>query len=225
MRKLWQVFLATVLLVGCIYPPEIPQPGVMQLQGTLYDSILIEVQATTDEGPTQETLNQLKAGLARYRFAPEERIQFIINPPVDPPTRTWLYTSIQDFEIKTRSLYDRNVDDRHLVVYLSYLPGVCIQPDRMDIIGLKYTDTSIAFFTRASADHEVPTLLHEFGHVVGMVNRDHRDEDPVNKDRPTHCNIEECLMYWRVPATGDILPTFDERCLRDLQRLINERSD
>jgi predicted Zn-dependent protease len=64
---------------------------------------------------------------------------------------------------------------------------------------------------------EQTTLVHEFGHAVGLVNSgldmvlDHEDTEHIN-----HCTNEDCVMYWENDGTS--LNFF-------IQKIINSPSD
>ena len=70
---------------------------------------------------------------------------------------------------------------------------------------------------------ESAVLMHEFGHVLGLVN----NGTPMTQNHEGesgHCDNEDCLMFYAA-ETGDMLailgggsiPTLDEQCLDDLQ--------
>jgi hypothetical protein len=77
---------------------------------------------------------------------------------------------------------------------------------------------------------EVAALLHEFGHLLGLVNvgtemaEDHQDPESVG-----HCDNARCIMHWsnNTASVKDLvrdylenglgdLPIFDDGCLADL---------
>lgn len=75
---------------------------------------------------------------------------------------------------------------------------------------------------------EQSTLVHEFGHVVGLVNAgvamntDHQDEEHGH-----HCDDSQCVMYWKNEGKSDLINfvqnliltnssvMFDQNCLDD----------
>lgn len=76
---------------------------------------------------------------------------------------------------------------------------------------------------------EQATLVHEFGHAVGLVDNGvamaHPHRDP---DHGAHCNNRDCVMYWRNEGLSDMVEfvtrrvlsgrevLFDADCLRDV---------
>lgn len=220
MRSIWKIFVC-VLLMGCGCASTTHQFD--KPLNTLYDSILIEIQPTTMGSPTENTLDKFKNELERYRICAKKNINIIINDPVPTPTFAWMYYDIYAFEFRNRAYQDLNAEDKHIAVFIAYIPGSSVQPNRTNIVGLQYYSSSIATLTLGIEEIELPTLLHEFGHLIGLVDRDRREEPPINANRPSHCNNESCLMFWIVPRTcGDELPAFCEKCLRDIHSLIND---
>ena len=214
MTKFFKIIL-TLFLVGCATTP-LGKMGAAT--GALYDSIYIEIQPTFNGGPEEEILTSLKRQLHNYHICHMSKIRIVVNKPVKTPRLEWTYNDIEKFEIKHRNAKDWNIYDRRLVLFISYIPGHSIEPNKTDIIGVKYDPTSIAYFTRAGGKKELSVLLHEIGHVIGLaVGRD----DPVNPDRPNHCNNKRCIMYWIVPRIkNDKMPELDDECLKDLYELI-----
>ena len=75
---------------------------------------------------------------------------------------------------------------------------------------------------------EQATLVHEFGHVMGLVdNGIPMVSDHLDPDHPRHCTNEECVMYWQNEGAADLrdfvqqmmstgsLIMFGEECLDD----------
>ena len=75
---------------------------------------------------------------------------------------------------------------------------------------------------------EQATLVHEFGHVMGLVdNGVPMVSDHLDPDHPRHCTNEECVMYWQNEGAADLrefaaqmistgsLVMYGEECLED----------
>lgn len=113
--------------------------------------------------------------------------------------------------------------------------------------GLAYSATSMAIFTRSIEETssmspytslstiEASVLAHEFGHLLGLVNRGttpQANHEDTSHGTGGHCINRRCLMHYalNIPLslmenwfyalniTNHILPNFDEDCLLDLRR-------
>jgi predicted Zn-dependent protease len=52
---------------------------------------------------------------------------------------------------------------------------------------------------------EQATLVHEFGHVMGLVdNGVPMVTDHLDKEHPRHCTNEDCVMYWQNEGAADL---------------------
>ena len=210
MRGLIAFFL--VVLTSCTSLQVQEKPPTARY---LYDNITIEIQQTDSIGVVQSNLTALKNSLHKYRICRKNRISIIVKNPVPAPA-AWTRETMLYFKRKHRTLFDRNPHDRHLIVHISLLPGIYLERGG-NIIGLAFKSNQyIALFNNFS--HYV--LLHEFGHLIGLVDRSHRKESPRNSTRPNHCNRKSCVMFWRASRLGK----FDDRCLKDIDRMISERN-
>ena len=67
--------------------------------------------------------------------------------------------------------------------------------------------------TTMSEQVEQVTLVHEFGHAIGMVNRGvPMVEDHHDTDHGAHCSNPDCVMYWTVEG-ADIVGFIQSRLL------------
>jgi predicted Zn-dependent protease len=52
---------------------------------------------------------------------------------------------------------------------------------------------------------EQATLVHEFGHVMGLVNNGvEMVTDHLDTEHPRHCTNEDCVMYWQNEGVADL---------------------
>ncbi|MCC5913569.1 MAG: hypothetical protein JJU46_04265 [Balneolaceae bacterium] len=180
--------------------------------------------------PTSESLSNLREFL-------EERLNKssvdILDPKEIPPSGQESYTTdeIRDLEHEHRESYS---EDGTLVLYAMIVDG---EFSNGNVLGIAYYNTSMAIFSEtvgsvsggigqpSQATVESIVLLHEAGHLMGLVNNgvepqsDHHDEE-----NGAHCDVEECLMYFAVRTTdffanlfGGSIPELDEFCIEDLQ--------
>jgi len=77
---------------------------------------------------------------------------------------------------------------------------------------------------------EQATLVHEFGHVMGLVNNGvPMVSDHLDPDHPRHCTNDRCVMYWLNEGAADMMRfarqviqngsvvMFCDECLEDTQ--------
>ena len=139
------------------------------------------------------------------------------------------WTTVQVFNL-AKSTWDTPQTSTSAEFYVLFLNGYFSDKDEVNkqVIGISIVGTPViavfkdairesgytAFFYRIM---EQTTLVHEFGHAVGLVNSglpmvlDHEDTEHIN-----HCTNEECVMYWQNDGTS--LNFF-------IQRIVNSPSD
>lgn len=181
-----------------------------------YTKVLIEV-ITFDvlPPPTLSDLGYLKSKILQY--CNKDQVEIIIDPPLDfrsSPTLFWTAPILSAFEFR-HSRY-MTVGDT-IVLHVLYIPGF-YAPD-MVTRGLAYGDYAFCLFrSNMPQSHERSVLVHELGHLLGLVNcgtpnvNDHCEKDPNHR---LHCNNQaKCVMYWSSPETQT--PDFDDACKLDL---------
>jgi hypothetical protein len=107
--------------------------------------------------------------------------------------------------------------------------------DNATVLGLAYRNTSIALMGKTIQENsggltqpsrvklETTVLLHEFGHLFGLVDLGSAMQT-VHKANGNHCNSNTCLMYYTaentdilgVLLTGNI-PSADANCIADMK--------
>ena len=118
------------------------------------------------------------------------------------------------------------------VIHILYLNGEF--EDNNNALGIAYKGSSFAMFQEkiedaaflfiSAQDIEKAVLVHEYGHLLGLVNMGytspHDHEDP---DHPHHSNNEESVMYWAIESQdfynqldGEPPNNFDSYDLDDL---------
>ncbi|MFN3528793.1 MAG: hypothetical protein ACK417_02595 [Bacteroidia bacterium] len=107
------------------------------------------------------------------------------------------------------------------------------------VLGVAYRNTTMALFHRTIRRHsgglgqpqrsilETTVILHELGHVFGLVNNGAAMQQ-AHQDvaHGKHCNDNDCLMFYAVETTdflgnllGGQIPALDAQCLDDLNAL------
>ncbi len=129
-----------------------------------------------------------------------------------------------------RTIYTKK---NQIAVYILYTNGRFENPY---ILGHAFRNTSIVIYGKVVKDNEnvssFPTqttiestlLLHEMGHLLGLVNKDSQMQaDHADTAHEAHCMNPECFMYWSIPIKpqyGPValkhLPSLDASCQNDL---------
>jgi hypothetical protein len=165
--------------------------------------------------PDPEAVAYFKAKIERYChktdvvMVVDEQLPFTVAP-----TLIWDDQHIELMENYTARF--RTTGDT-LVIRVLYLAGLYIHDPVTR--GLAYGEYAFALFRNTFvAQHERAILLHEFGHLIGLVNggtpmkSEHAETDPKHKQ---HCRNEgQCVMYWCAPTIPE--PDFDLPCKQDI---------
>jgi hypothetical protein len=209
-RILWFV-VVFMIMIGCAPLTPNPEPE-LPARLFLYDNITMEIQPTYSAGVVTSQLTLLKDSFHKYKICRRENVSTIIRQPVDALSHVWPRNLLLRFRNRHRTLLDRRPNDRHLIVFVSILPGIYALHGHRSTIGLAMNDHHIVLFS----NFDRAVLLHEFGHIIGMVDRSKREDPPVNPKRPRHCNNRRCVMFWQVNRDAK----FDGLCRRDLAAMI-----
>ncbi|GLU43899.1 hypothetical protein [Allomuricauda sp. NBRC 101325] len=208
-----------------------------------YDKILIEIDYVTGYAPTAEAIANFEEFLlARTN---KQTIEFKYTSLPSPNKETLTLDEVVDLETANRDEYN---DDSTLAVYIYFADSPADSDNDEEglvTLGAVYRNTSMVIYESTVrqmgnnssaitvADVETATLLHEFGHLFGLVNlstisvNDHEDPDAEN-----HCSVEGCLMRAELQFGTSLLkqmesraskglvtiPDFDAECLLDLQK-------
>lgn len=225
MRRLIHVVLLSVILsaTSCVTP----QPkkvdlgnlaGIIDGNETLYNNIIIEVQAVDGSVPPRATLDAFSELLDKYKICRKENVMVVYKQPVKFSAILWTREMVRTYEIVHRAIIDKNRNDRSFSVFVSYLSGIYAEPNMDNVVGLQYGWSSVAIFGFYSGRPAVTLLLHEFGHLIGVARN--RKVEPVNPDRKQHCNDSGCVMFWRWNKRNG----FCDECVADVKKLISRRN-
>lgn len=200
------------------------------LQAAEYDSLVIELQYMPGMRPQDATIEYMLNFLRTYLNKPKGISVYIkAAPSAGKNGLTFnditLYTSIH------RSSYTKK---GIIAIYLLFADTHYATTSGM--LGLDYFNTAICIFEKTIQEKsggtgqasrvkvEAGILLHQFGHLLGLVNNFapmvNNHLDPVNK---RHCTDVNCLMYYSIETTGlmnilnNNIPTLDPLCEADLK--------
>ena len=208
------------------------------LSDDIYQSLTIEIVYSDTFRPQEATLNNLRNFLSE-RVNKPGGVQIVETQIPLPGTAPYVTNEIRDIEDDVRTKYTSGDD---IAIFVFFADGNAQTDTETTLtLGTAYRNTSIVIYERTlqeiGASPQTPdrttlettTLLHEFGHLLGLVNIQNDDihtdhEDPLNAK---HCVVEECLMYFQTELTREQLnrqmrnmldiPVLDPLCVGDLQ--------
>jgi len=205
-----------------------------------FPSLLVEIQAVKGYSPSQESLDQLRAFLERHANKPRG-VTIVVDPPLNAPAHAadadgYSLSDIEQIEARNRRHYTTKGKLALYALFLDWNFSGDLPKDR--ILGRADRSQSVAIFMNSlrmailgTAAHpnyaETTTLLHEFGHLMGIVSMD--DTQRAHADLAHHsCTNAQCLMNHAAESsaqitafTADQVPALDEDCENDLKALRN----
>jgi hypothetical protein len=211
------------------------------LSSKSFPALVVEIQAVKGFSPSQEALDQLRAFLVKYAKKPKG-IEIVIDPAIPVPTQVgstdgYTLEDLKQIETKNRRHYTTK---GKLALYALFVDGNLAGDAPKDrTLGYAYNSQSVAIFmnsirsatqaTSQPATHptyaESAVLLHEFGHLLGIVSMD--DVQRPHADLVHHsCTNTKCLMNHAAESgaqiatfTADQIPALDDDCENDLKAL------
>ncbi len=212
------------------------------LSNTSFTKLHLELAYVVGFKPTDEAISNLEDFLRERTF--KDEIEIVLRPLVSPEEEDLSITKIVDLESENRTLYNSN-DRLAIYIYFADAPSEDDMPEEgLVTLGASYRNTSMVihevtlrdFASRSSLvsleDIETATLIHEFGHLFGLVDL---GTTPVNNhidpDSPRHCNASVCIMRAELEfgmgmmsmmeknklSKGNSIPSLDAECILDLQ--------
>lgn len=198
----------------------------------VYRSLTIEIQYMPGYAPDAETVANLRGFLYEHVQKPGG-IRVTTKEIASPADTVLTMDEVVAIERANRTAFATR--DR-LTLYILYANGYYTDPN---ILGWAYRNTSAVLFAKKIHEHsdrpgkpdrtklETTVLLHELGHLLGLVNVGTPLQSPHKDDHHgKHCKNPRCLMYYKVDTRyipgllmkRDI-PRLDADCLRDLKSL------
>ena len=213
------------------------------LSNDTFDRILVEIDYVTGFAPTAEAIANFEDFLLARTY--KENIEFKYTAVASPNEESLSLDEVVDLESENRNEYN-NGSTISIYIYFADAPSES-DDDSEDLVtlGAVYRNTSMVIYestvkemanrsTSVSTEEiETATLLHEFGHLFGLVNlatesvNNHEDTEADN-----HCNVDGCLMRAELQFGASLLkqmqkntskglasiPKLDAECLLDLQK-------
>ncbi|MCE3260390.1 MAG: hypothetical protein K0S12_2031 [Bacteroidetes bacterium] len=203
------------------------------LSSEKYTSLRVELVYDQGFPPTPETTTAIQNFLSTYLNKPAG-ISIITRELKQSPK---LYMNLQDIaeqEGKHRTAYP---DGSSLACYVYLANSEYLEGSESKTLGIQYAGSSVILFGKTMRNYsgglaqppyktlETSVALHEFGHLLGLVNTgsamvtDHQDAPHGH-----HCINTNCLMYYAVETSdivsnllGGSVPPLDANCVNDLK--------
>jgi hypothetical protein len=200
------------------------------LQARKFPSLIVEIQYMEGYEPDEAAILNLKQFVQEHLHKPHGIlfIQKQIQAVTDSILTNKQVDSIQKAD---RTVLSRN---GQIALYILYTNG---HYENKNVLGHAFKNTCIVIYGKAIKQHQAvfsfPTqttlestiLLHELGHLLGLVNKGSPMKvDHADTAHDSHCLNPDCVMYWSMslvptfgPLKGDAIPCFDSACLQDLK--------
>lgn len=202
------------------------------LSDDTYTSLLVEIDWIEGHPPSDEAVAALEAALEKTCTKPGGVEIRLDDELPDQGAPAWSVSAAQDLEIAWRDHYR---GDGRAVLYFLYLDGHSEQDaEEGRILGYAYRASSMVMFEETIAstgsglpltsDVEDTVIVHELGHVLGLVNNGIDMVEPHQDEaHGAHDTSSDCIMYWAAETDGitDLLLgeplDFDEACIADMK--------
>lgn len=232
--------LLLAALSGCFHARSAAPGGAARdfLQGNPYSKLVVEIDFQASKPPADSAVELLKK-TADERLNKPGGIQ-VEKTSFSTSESQWSAAKLRDLESSKRG---RRTGGDTAALYVLYLGG-SYAGDTADskVLGVAFGPSSVAIFKDniesaglslgpipvfTTVDIERSVLVHEFGHILGLVNlgtpmvKNHEDPDPKHAG---HSSNKGSVMYWAIEsnaisrAFGNTPPTeFDADDKADLK--------
>ncbi|MCO5166965.1 MAG: hypothetical protein M9894_11430 [Planctomycetes bacterium] len=223
---------------GGASPAPVPvAPGVSArdfLSDATYRHLLVEIDHVQGQAPSPAALQVLRTRLEERCNKPDG-VTILVDDAIPPGSGVYSVAENRALEAQHR---DHHASGTTVVLYMLYLDGRSDQDSGgARVLGWAHGPSSVGIFRESivasanlvasSAEVEAAVLVHEAGHILGLVNNGTPmvtpHEDP---DRRGHDVDERCIMHWRIETSeirtliqhlGSVPTQFDARCIEDLR--------
>ena len=206
-----------------------------------YSNMVIEAVYNPGFRPTAAAISEFVSFLEERTFKTD--ISVVYREIPSESVETYSIQQAADLEADVRTLYNED-DTIAIYIYFSDASSEGDDPQNdLVILGASYRNTSMIIYEKTikslaaqsseitEADIESATLMHEFGHLFGLVDL---GTPQVNQHQdllaPNHCDVADCLMQAEIQfgggmmgmlqslsAKGSPAPALDPECILDLQ--------
>lgn len=195
-----------------------------------FKSLTVEIQYMAGYKPQRQTVYNIVAFLKKYLHKPGG-----INVSYKEVKATGTGDSLSREDIVQIEKTNRTpfISKDNLSIYLLFTNS---QHPTEQILGMAYRNTSAVIYGKSIVENSSPSgvlsraeletavVLHEIGHILGLVNKGSASRsDHVDEDNNYHCSNRLCLMY-HATETHDLslilkkgyIPVLDSNCVHDL---------
>jgi hypothetical protein len=231
------VFLL-ILMAGCgkddADPASIEVKPNDFLSGSKYDKLVVEVQFVEGFAPTNDAIVNLQSFLEQ-RLNKPGGITVMQHSVPSPGKTNYSLTDLQRIEKDNRT---HSTTGKTITSWLFFADGdYASSSGNSKVLGIAYGNSSMVIFQKTIKEFsggigeppartlESTVILHEFGHILGLVNNgtsvqtSHQDTAHGH-----HCNDQNCLMYYTAETSdivgnivGGNIPTLTSSCIEDLK--------
>lgn len=174
-----------------------------------YTKLIVEIDYVEGYEPSQKAIDILESRINTYC---DKQNVYILQKRITSSKSSYSKDDINDLEDEHRD-YKKSGSD--IVAYVLYLNGVYSSND--DVLGIAYGPSSIAIFKEKidsvnipilatglvdNTDYEKSVLVHEFGHLLALVNLGYESERDHEGSYSHHCKDDNCVMYHSVETVS-----------------------
>jgi len=202
-----------------------------------FTAIVMEVVYVDNFPPSDAALDTF-SGFINNHCHKSGGVEILKRAIPSPGKEAYTVAEVDSLERQLRSQY--NTENR-LAMFVFYLDGSYIQLDESSeksnssvVLGVAYRNTSFVVFkerinrllSSQTNALESTVLRHEFSHLLGLVNvGTQMQTNHIDPEHGHHCNVEDCLMHYKVEtgwqfsegSTEYQLPELDNQCITDLR--------
>lgn len=208
------------------------------IHGEAHSRLVFEVDSVEGVAPRADATGYVVEELSAVVDKPDG-IEFVTDGTIESRGADHVWT-FDELETLAGEQFDMEVEDEVVKIHVMYVDG---SYENENTLGVAWGNRHLTMFADVVDDScdrplvrdrlcrfaESSVLLHEVGHVIGLVdNGIPMVEDHEDSEHDAHDESDECVMYWAYEGTqiidvlaarlGDSSPalTFDDACEADI---------